>query len=88
MDCRFNNFTRLGVIYTPEERIDLERRVRLGVCESCGRQVNIRQMQVDHSHTANILRGVICGSCNKSLGMMEENPEYLQKLIDYIQKFS
>lgn len=39
---------------------------------------------VDHCHTTGRIRGLLCGCCNRSLGLLKENPETLRRMMDYI----
>jgi hypothetical protein len=40
---------------------------------------------VDHCHTTGKVRGLLCGSCNKSLGGFMDNTEYLKNAIEYLE---
>lgn len=40
---------------------------------------------IDHCHTTNIVRGVLCNNCNKGLGMFLDNRNYLQAAIAYLK---
>jgi hypothetical protein len=44
------------------------------------------QWCVDHNHTTNAVRQLLCKDCNIVLGIVEDSPEHLQRLIDYIIK--
>jgi DNA-directed RNA polymerase subunit RPC12/RpoP len=39
---------------------------------------------LDHNHLTGEIRGVLCGSCNKALGLLQDNVEVLQKAIIYL----
>ena len=41
---------------------------------------------VDHDHKTGKVRGLLCYSCNRIIGMIEENPEWCNRAIDYIEK--
>lgn len=41
---------------------------------------------VDHCHKTNKFRGMLCDPCNKSLGILLDNPETLRRLADYLEK--
>lgn len=40
---------------------------------------------VDHCHTTGKIRGILCQPCNVTLGKMEESPEKLRALANYIE---
>lgn len=50
----------------------------------CGREVN---MSLDHDHTANSPRGILCIKCNRALGLLEENVNTFRNLIEYLHKY-
>lgn len=54
-------------------------------CEVCGETGN---SVLDHNHATGAVRGPLCNSCNSALGFARENPELLQRLIEYLQRYS
>lgn len=42
--------------------------------------------RIDHCHSTGKVRGLLCDSCNVSLGHMKENVDFLKNMIDYIIK--
>jgi len=40
---------------------------------------------IDHCHTTNKIRGLICHRCNKGLGAFEDNVQILYNAISYLQ---
>lgn len=51
-------------------------------CRLCGATENI---VVDHCHQTNRVRGPLCQTCNKALGMLGEDPARLRQAADYIE---
>lgn len=45
-------------------------------------------LAVDHDHTTNKVRELLCWRCNVALGMVEDNPLLLTAMIDYLFKHS
>lgn len=43
---------------------------------------------VDHNHTTGKVRQLLCDSCNKAIGLFNENPELLKSAIAYLIKHS
>ena len=41
---------------------------------------------IDHNHTTNKIREVLCNDCNTSLGKLKEDIDTLQSMINYIKK--
>lgn len=40
---------------------------------------------VDHCHISGKIRGLLCDSCNKGLGLFKDNKELLKKSIKYLE---
>jgi len=47
-------------------------------------------LHVDHVHDSKpvIVRGLLCGSCNRALGLLKDNTETLKKLINNLDKYN
>ena len=65
-----------------------------GVCRICSKpELSIKrgmpaELCVDHNHTTNKVRGLLCTSCNFMLGYGKEDISILQKGIEYIKEHS
>ncbi len=57
-------------------------------CEICGCFGSDfkKGLCLDHDHSNNKFRGWICTRCNAALGMVKDNIEILQTMIDYLTK--
>lgn len=42
-------------------------------------------LAVDHDHLTGKVRGFLCSSCNMALGMMDDDPEMIRNLLEYIE---
>lgn len=53
-------------------------------CEICGKSVEDMHSNlcIDHNHTTNKFRGLLCNSCNRSLGWFENNE---QNILEYLK---
>jgi hypothetical protein len=61
-----------------------------GPCSACGKQMSkfgtgLDEACIDHDHSTTILRGLVCGACNRALGLVKDNIEHLQKLVAYLK---
>jgi hypothetical protein len=45
-------------------------------------------LMVDHSHTSNKVRGLLCHKCNSAIGLLEENINTFQSAMDYLNHYS
>jgi hypothetical protein len=59
-----------------------------GRCAICGKYGSDekRRFALDHNHTTNQIRDVLCNSCNVALGSFNEDVELLEKAIVYLKK--
>ena len=57
-----------------------------GVCAVCGGvDVTGKALAVDHNHSTGEVRGLLCHACNTTAGRMNDSPQLLRKLADYIE---
>src|SRR5882672_11603273 len=52
---------------TTEEEVNSIIESQGGLCKICQRP---RKLQVDHDHTTGQIRGMLCGQCNKGIGLL------------------
>ena len=57
-----------------------------GICANPG--CTEKAGNIDHCHTTNKVRDVLCHSCNISLGQLNEDPQRIAGLIQYIAAHS
>lgn len=50
-------------------------------CQVCGRK---EDLNIDHCHATGCVRGILCGSCNRALGLLQDSPEVITSLLTYI----
>ena len=55
-----------------------------GVCAICRNKGNGKALSVDHNHQTGKIRGLICSSCNLTLGYAKENVDRLENCIEYL----
>jgi len=56
------------------------------LCESEIPRGTRKKWCVDHCHKTGKIRGIICNNCNLGLGVFDDNINYLNKAIEYLQK--
>lgn len=58
-----------------------------GGCAICRARVGDsagRRLHVDHCHKTGAVRGILCSACNLGLGKFRDDPELLQRAVDYL----
>ncbi len=76
---------------TPKEYDDMMES-QSGVCGICGNAESALhsngtpyRLSVDHCHTTGEVRGLLCHSCNRAIGLLKDNVDVLRKAIDYLK---
>jgi hypothetical protein len=59
-------------------------------CAICGNEDEVegRRLAIDHCHNSGKVRGLLCGKCNRALGLFYDNQELLENAISYLKKNS
>jgi hypothetical protein len=65
-----------------------------GLCAVCGKPEThvdkrigkVRALSVDHSHITGKNRDLLCGDCNRGIGLFHESIEVFEKAIQYLKK--
>ena len=58
---------------------------QLGNCAICGANEDLN-LHVDHDHVTEKVRGLLCGKCNKAIGLLNDNPETLRVAANYLER--
>lgn len=53
-----------------------------GRCRICQQE---KKLVIDHDHTTDVVRGLLCSSCNSGIGLLQENPEILESAVAYLR---
>lgn len=54
-----------------------------GRCAIC-RKSSKRRLHMDHDHKTKLVRGLLCGKCNKGLGLFNDTIDLLNRAIQYL----
>lgn len=75
----------LAVVYGMSEA-DYDRlwRKQSGKCAICEKKPSYR-LRVDHCHQSKKVRALLCAGCNTTVGHLEENPELLVRISEYLR---
>lgn len=69
---------RVGMTIEDVEVLELRQG---GACAICGNKENLH---LDHCHESGQVRGLLCGRCNRGLGMFKDDPQRLAGAIAYL----
>ena len=53
------------------------------LCAICGNKPEV--LHVDHDHDSRKIRGLVCGSCNRLMGLALDSPEILRSAAKYLE---
>ncbi len=55
-------------------------------CKICGTiDFGKKGPSVDHDHSTGKVRAILCGRCNKAIGLMDDNPDKLKLAAEYLE---
>jgi hypothetical protein len=58
---------------------------QLGKCAVCG-ELTAPELHVDHDHRTNKVRGLLCGKCNKAIGLLNDDPKLMDAAKEYLER--
>ncbi len=80
--AEYNRKHRLGV--SGEQYAEMVA-VQDGKCAICG---CVGNLHVDHNHSTGEIRSLLCGPCNRGLGLFHENANAIEAAAAYIRRWS
>lgn len=62
---------------------------RCGVCWRTADEAEPgRLLSVDHCHETGRVRGLLCGGCNRALGLLQDDVLRIRKLAEYVERYA
>jgi len=55
-----------------------------GTCPVCDKAINAEGSAIDHNHETGEVRGILCKSCNRALGLLGDSPETMARAEEYL----
>ena len=75
-----------GISLAQFESMILQQDSKCAICECTEPGGKHNQWCVDHDHITGAIRQLLCKDCNIVLGLVQESPEHLERMISYIIK--
>jgi hypothetical protein len=54
-------------------------------CAICRQQDSTKSLAVDHDHITGNIRGLLCSSCNRGLGLLGDSVEAIKDVLKYLE---
>lgn len=77
---------KYGITLADFNRMVLSQGNKCACCDTDKPGGKHNQWNVDHDHVTGAVRELLCKDCNIVLGLVEDSPRHLQRLIQYISK--
>jgi hypothetical protein len=55
-----------------------------GCCAICGRKA-VGKFNIDHDHNTGEVRGLLCGPCNRGIGLLGDSVDVLKRAAEYLE---
>lgn len=75
-----------GITLDDYNRMFEDQKGRCAICDKHQSELK-RKLHVDHCHTCNEVRGLLCQHCNTVLGLIKDDVQALQRAIKYLTSF-
>jgi hypothetical protein len=56
-----------------------------GSCAICGASATECVLQVDHDHETDEVRGLLCGACNRAIGLLRDDLAIVRRAAKYLE---
>lgn len=70
-----------GITEAIYKRLSREQKLKCLICK-----LKKRPLVIDHCHSTNKVRGLLCRSCNQALGLMKDKPKLLKAASKYLER--
>lgn len=57
---------------------------KCAICETSEPGTRLARFHIDHCHTSEVVRGLLCEHCNRGLGHFKDSPALMRRAADYL----
>lgn len=59
-------------------------------CAICRRHRDVlkEDLHVDHNHATKAVRGLLCNTCNRGIGFLQDDPKVIKRALNYLMRTS
>lgn len=57
-----------------------------GKCPICLQDIAAEDSAIDHNHETGKIRGILCKSCNRGIGLLKDSADVLESAFKYLSK--
>lgn len=57
------------------------------ICNGISTDPRKNALCVDHNHTTGEIRGLLCDTCNRALGMLKDNVNIIKNAVSYLESY-
>lgn len=76
---------KYGLTSEDYERLLEEQGGRCPICHVTEGTDGYGEWSIDHDHDTGFVRGLLCGHCNRALGLFRDDPESLRRAASYLE---
>jgi hypothetical protein len=77
-----------GITLDQHRQMFISQDGKCAICDIDFKSVGAKKVHVDHNHSTDQVRQLLCGNCNTMLGYANENTDTLLKAVDYLKKWN
>lgn len=82
---RYISYVRKHKFGIDNDHYNLLFKLQNGLCAICTEKSKKKRLGVDHKHDPFKIRGLLCDTCNRALGMFKEDKCILWRAIKYLE---
>ncbi len=79
-------YSKYGITIDKYEQMYEKQNGKCAICDA-PESDSKRCLHVDHDHKTGIIRNLLCTRCNSAMGLVGENLQIIQNMIDYLHKW-